>query len=863
MKMNLEKTRGHLEEFEFTPLFVEELGWSNPPDRRDRDLQIGQENFQYQYVAELGGAMVLKISEVDVPLKEVRKKIHKKIHQLHYEHLLIFTDKEETKCLWSWSKDQRTQREHIYMKGQPGDLFLSKLHDMMFDISDFDERGNASITEVVQRLKAALDSEQVTKKFYNEFQSQHLKFRDYIKGIDNERDRSWYASILLNRLMFIYFLQRKGLLNKRQMNYLSDKFKESTKKSKNCYYEKFLKILFFQGFAEPPKERSPETNSLLGHIRYLNGGLFLKHSLEIEHPNITIADEAFKNLFELFERYTWNLNDTPGGDDSEINPDVLGYIFEKYINQKDFGAYYTRTEITEYLCERTIHQLILDRVGGSFKTMPDLLMQLDADLCKKLLEKILPHLTILDPACGSGAFLIAAMKTLMNIYGAIIGRIEVLNHPDLNRWREDFHAAHPNIAYGIKKRIITNNLFGVDIMEEGSEICCLRLFLALVASATKEEELEPLPNIDFNILAGNSLIGLVNVDGDLFEGYHKNLLEDKSYTEVVADYDQKVSEYRHMDSSHDDLRGLRDSINGLRSGAHNALNKMLLDRFLRLKIKYEEAVWDEQKQSTSKKGKPRAMNEEDVCALTPFHWGLEFHTVLKNGGFDIILTNPPWEVLQPTGKEFFEHHSDIVSKNKMTIKEFEREQKRLLKENQELRREWLDYCSRYPHQSVWFHKQFKYHTGKINLYKLFLEQCANLLKKEGQCGIVIPSGLYTDQGAKGLREMLFEKTRITGLFGFENRKGIFENVHKSFKFIVLTFKKDSTTKSFPAAFMRHDTQELKRFPAEGALNLSFDLISTLSPDTLSMMEFKAQKDIEIAKKMLCFRSWDQAAMKLG
>ena len=122
-------------------------------------------------------------------------------------------------------------------------------------------------------------------------------------------------------------------------------------------------MLFFEGFAKPKEKRSAEARRELGEIRYLNGGLFLPHKVEQQNPKLDVPDRAFENLFELFERYSWNLDDTPGGKDDEINPDVLGYIFEKYINQKAFGAYYTRTEITEYLCERTIHQLILDAVN--------------------------------------------------------------------------------------------------------------------------------------------------------------------------------------------------------------------------------------------------------------------------------------------------------------------------------------------------------------------------------------------------------------------------------------------------------------------------------------------------------------------
>ena len=109
------------------------------------------------------------------------------------------------------------------------------------------------------------------------------------------------------------------------------------------------------------------------------------------------------------------------------------------------------------------------------------------------------------------------MQTLISLYSAIIGKIEFLHDRTLTEWLHKVRKEHPSLAYFVKKRIITDNLFGVDIMEEATEIARLRLFLALVASAQSIEQLEPLPNIDFNILAGNSLIGLMRVNDEDFE----------------------------------------------------------------------------------------------------------------------------------------------------------------------------------------------------------------------------------------------------------------------------------------------------------------------------------------------------------
>jgi hypothetical protein len=127
-----------------------------------------------------------------------------------------------------------------------------------------------------------------------------------------------------------------------------------------------------------------------------------------------------------------------------------------------------------------------------------------------------------------------------------------------------------------------------------------------------------------------------------------------------------------------------------------------------------------------------------------------------------------------------------------------------------------------------------------------------LLKPGGQCGIVIPSGIYTDLGSKQLREMLFGETRISGLFGFENRRMIFEGVDSRFKFVVLTFEKGGETETFPTAFMRYDVAELERFPRYGALDISVELIRQLAPDSISIMEFKNEVDVRIAQKMRKF-----------
>ena len=882
MLLDLNHARTCLQNFEFSRLFVEELGWSHPSSTATLPISAKGVAARGRAVAELSGVAVVEIEADDgaIPNAANRAAIHKEVSKLHHENVLIFVDAQRSQSLWYWAKREDRKivpRTHIYVRGQSGDLILSKLAALTVDFEDFDESGNVPLLEVTDRLKQALDIERVTKKFYGEFQEQHLAFLDLIEGIDDERDRRWYASVMLNRLMFIYFLQKKFLLDNGDEHYLQNKLAESREHGADLYYSQFLRALFFEGFAKPEDKRSAQTNAMLGKIRYLNGGLFLEHPIEQRwRGKIAVPDKAFDNLFDLFGRYSWNLNDTPGGKDDEINPDVLGYIFEKYINQKAFGAYYTRPEITEYLCESTIHRLILDgvaegegRSARTFDSVGDLLLALDAPLCRKLLYDVLPNLRLLDPACGSAAFLVSAMKTLINVYVAVIGKIEFLGNRELQEWLKKTQAEHKSVAYYIKRSIITNNLFGVDIMEEAVEIAKLRLFLALVSSAHTADDLEPLPNIEFNIMAGNSLIGLMHVNDDDFDRRHPPDLFRKSYQELLEEKNELIEVYRRaVGRQADELQELRDNIQERKNAAIPTLNDILLSECHLLGIRYEEATWDGKKNAAGRP-KKRTLQLEDIEALKPFHWGYEFDRILAKGGFDAIITNPPWEIFKPNAKEFFEDYSDQVSKKKMTIKEFEKEQAKLLKDP-DIRAAWLKYLSGYPHVSAFFRSAAQYKNqisivdGKkagsdINLYKLFTEQCFNLLRSGGYCGIVIPSGIYTDLGTKQLREMLFGQTTVTGLFCIENRRFVFEGVDCRFKFVVLSYEKGGSTESFPAAFMRHDVAELERFPQEGSIEISVPLVRRLAPDSLSVMEFKNSMDVRIAEKMASFPLLGDAA----
>ncbi|MGD0089369.1 MAG: transposase [Planctomycetota bacterium] len=362
MQLNLARVRQCLKDFDFAKLFVEELGW----DCYSTVLDVAVENRTYTLApAAQKRGMVAYVaaanSDSGIPDYPTRRKIDHQVTKSAREHLLIFTDAAKTTQVWQWVKREPGKpsacREHTFHRDQPGDALVQKLQAIAFGL---EEEATLTLTGVTGGVRAGFDIEKVTKRFYEYFQGEHAAFLKFLKGIPEADMQRWYVSVMLNRLMFIYFIQKKGFLDGNQ-DYLRDKLAASKARGKDKFYSDFLCPLFFEGFAKTESDRGEKVNKLLGKVPYLNGGLFLKHQIEELHGRtIAIADAAFERLFEFFDRYHWHLDERPLRKDNEINPDVLGYIFEKYINQKQMGAYYTKEDITGYISRNTVIPFLFD-----------------------------------------------------------------------------------------------------------------------------------------------------------------------------------------------------------------------------------------------------------------------------------------------------------------------------------------------------------------------------------------------------------------------------------------------------------------------------------------------------------------------
>ena len=661
-------------------------------------------------------------------------------------------------------------RDHRFDVSQSGDSLIQRLEQIAIGMQ---EEEGLTLFDVTGRTRAAFDVDRVTKKFYDRFKTEHAEFLKFIKGIKEKADLEWYTSLMLNRLMFVYFIQKKGFLDG-EIDYLKDRMQKvrafNCKDKFHSFYRYFLLRLFHDGLGKSPDERklNKEFEQLLGKVPYLNGGFFEVHQLEERNTEIDIPDKAFEKLFAFFDEFKWHLDERPLRDDKEINPDVVGYIFEKYINQKQMGAYYTKEDITEYISKNCIIPFLFDaaekkcpiafkpdsylwrmlrdnpdryiysavRHGvidesgveiplpkpiaagikkvdkrGDWNKAADEPFALPTETwrehvarrtrCLELRRKLaagdvnninelitlnldiwqfardaivncegpellrafwqaIQNITVLDPTCGSGAFLFAALQILESLYSDCLERMQRFVE-DLDRGisipddsnatmqvrekspprstassTKKFHdfrkiladmASHASERYFVLKSIIINNLFGVDIMEEAVEICKLRLFLKLVAQVERVEQIEPLPDIDFNIRSGNTLVGYVSLEQirDSQKGMLCFAADDIARIEEDAlAVDKAFQQFRAQQTKHGGRVTYEDKLE---------LRKRLakLDDELDRYLAEEYGIND----------KLKAL-EQWKSSHEPFHWLVEFYGIMARGGFDVCIGNPPY-----------------------------------------------------------------------------------------------------------------------------------------------------------------------------------------------------------------------------
>ena len=354
----------------FQELFISEMGWNNPADTQPFYITFDNADIVFVPVAEKSGFQVYTCTLDVLPTASECKKIDNKLRNFGFDYICIFIQSGTKHHLWLTPVKTNEKRELVkteYIGGEKADLLFSKMSDLSFELTE-----KVLISDVKQRVQGSfhLNSEKVTKDFYTQFRKEHKAFATHIEGIENDKDRDWYTSVMLNRLMFCYFIQKKGFLDQ-NTNYLQNKLRwvkvqQGDNQFFGTFYKGFLCALFHDGLNSP--RHSDEFEQKYGRIPYLNGGMFDDHQLERENTGIDIADEAFERLFDFFDKWEWHLDTRLTASGKDINPDVLGYIFEQYINDRAaMGAYYTKEDITEYIGKNCIIPFLMDKTANATK----------------------------------------------------------------------------------------------------------------------------------------------------------------------------------------------------------------------------------------------------------------------------------------------------------------------------------------------------------------------------------------------------------------------------------------------------------------------------------------------------------------
>jgi len=530
----------------------------------------------------------------------------------------------------------------------------------------------------------AFDVEAVTKQFFEEYKAIFRILEDDLKKQAN--DHTWahdYSLQFLNRCMFIYFIQRKGWLAN-DCDFLLNFWKsyQRSGQSQNSFVDNWLKVLFFEAFNNKfhggHKYFPTEIKEALSLAPYLNGGLFTENEFDQEYKAV-VSDRRFEQILKFLERYNFTIaEDSPLDKEVAVDPEMIGKVYESLVNvseevdeRGEAGIFYTpRTEI-DLMCRLSLVDHLANHLGEDRK---ELLYQLvfalepdektDADKAVAAaglwptLNERLHDITLLDPACGSGSFLVGMLNILDDLQERANHQLGVTEAP-----------------YERKKRIIGQSLYGVDVMEWACHVAELRLWLALIIDAEfSREELhirqEPLlPHFSFKIRCGDSLVqeiggidfGHKRDSQGIPTGFEKRVkfLKDeklKFYNNDITcqfhSVDSLKNEEKQLFSDilfarqhtiQERIKALRRKLEGPQTyqigldgkGAARP-HQMDLDA-----SKYRQEIETLTLELTQTEAACKAL---DTAREVPFVWDIAFVEIFESEeeGFDIVIGNPPY-----------------------------------------------------------------------------------------------------------------------------------------------------------------------------------------------------------------------------
>ena len=552
---------------------------------------------------------------------------------------------------------------------------------------------------VWKKWRDAFNVEKVTESFFDDYKKVFFELRKKIKeqGIP-QKDSHEFTLQFLNRIMFTYFISKKGWLQyPKFMNWFWTEYKKLNKYGSNEFYDHWLNQVFFKAF----NNRSYEITNLPTEIKetvssfpYLNGGLFVENDYDLE--GIEISDAIFQRIFEFFEKYNFTIKENmPLESEVAVNPQMIGYVYESLANvadeiydRNDMGIFYTPNVEVDFMCKRSLveyfsknlPEIPKEKIYHFVFDLPEDKWKIEEYLSNEELwhefEDACDNLSVVDPACGSGAFLVGMLNVLDELYKIIYKHTE--------RDLTDFER---------KYRIIQYSLYGVDVMPWAIHAAELRLWLQLIIETElKGEELRKsplLPNLNLKLRIGDSLIQ--EIGGVTFNVRSNNL--DSS---IKKDLDNLKREKRlYYESSRtakfkNPKEFKKEEIRLFKKIIDKRLGKIQEKiEFLQKGLKLKQStlgIETSKKIESSNKKEERIKNEikkheENVKKLQkikkvlkdpekkPFIWDIDFAEIFGDkNGFDIVIGNPPYlrqQKISPPNKI----KSDVTLEDKQEYKE--------------------------------------------------------------------------------------------------------------------------------------------------------------------------------------------------
>ena len=620
-----------------------------------------------------------------LPLTAERPIISRLLKDYPYA-LFMFSNSEQTDWHFVNAKfdEEHSEKRRLYRR-----ITISpreKLRTASERIAMLDAESLDSPLEIQSRHDKAFDVEAVANEFFKGYQSVFQRLQDDLA--DQTDDNQWahdYALQFLNRCMFLYFIQRKGWLDD-DADFLRTFWEsyQTTDQPVGSFVDRWLNVLFFEAFNNRfhgGHRHFPDTiRKALASAPYLNGGLFTENDLDSQH-DFQISDSRFKSIFNFLESYNFTIaEDSPLDQEVAVDPEMIGKVYESLVNvseetdkQGDAGIFYTpRTEI-DLMCRLALVDNLANHLGEEHKSAlyeavfafePDERTRADQQLREKnlwnQLDERLKGLAVVDPACGSGSFL--------------VGMLHILD--DLQD-RANRVLGYEQLSFDRKKAIIGKNLYGVDVMEWACHVAELRLWLSLaidadIPRAELQLRIEPLlPHFSFNIRCGDSLLqeiggmNLVQIRAD-FSGIPRSLKirttrlkneklkffnNDKTcrYRSKQELEQEELNLFRDLVDTHaEDVKkqidDLKELINDLK--AQQMTIEGTIDETTSQKLKRQEIEWSKQIEVLTI-DYDRLVEARGALAnapTSPFVWDIAFVEIFSDDkrGFDIVIGNPPY-----------------------------------------------------------------------------------------------------------------------------------------------------------------------------------------------------------------------------